>query len=129
MYGLVNKGVQDLVVTKFGKEKWEEIKKKADIDESFVSMNPYPDEITYNLVAAASEVLGLPPDKILETFGEYWITYTAREGYGEMLKLAGDNFSEFVQNLDNLHARVGLSFPKLKPPGFHCTEVTDKWSK
>ena len=115
------------MVTQFGKQKWEEIKKKADIDvESFVSMNPDPDEITYNLVAAASEVLGLPPHKILETFGECWVTYTAREGYGEMLKLAADSFSEFVQNLDNLHARVGLSFPKLKPPGFHCTELTDK---
>ena len=43
-----------------------------------------------------------------------------------MLKLAGDSFSEFLQNLDNLHARLGLSFPKLKPPAFHCTEVTDK---
>ena len=127
MYGLVNKAVQNLIVTQFGKDKWEEVKRKADIDiESFVCMNPYPDEVTYNLVGAASEVLGLPPDKILEAFGEYWTVYTAREGYGEMLKLAGSSFVEFVQNLDSLHARVGLIFPKLKPPKFHCTDVTEE---
>ncbi len=67
MYGLVNKAVQDLIVTQFGNDKWEEIKRKADIGvESFISMNPYPDEVTYNLIRAASEVLGLPPDEILE---------------------------------------------------------------
>lgn len=127
MYGLVNKAVQDLIVTQFGDDKWEEIKKKADIGvESFISMNPYPDEVTYNLIRAASEVLGLPPDEILEAFGEYWTVYTAREGYGEMLKLAGGSFVEFLQNLDNLHARVGLIFPKLKPPKFHCTDVTEE---
>ncbi len=43
-----------------------------------------------------------------------------------MLKLAGDSFVEFLQNLDNLHARVGLIFPKLKPPKFHCTDVTEE---
>lgn len=127
MYGLVNKAVWDLVVTQFGEEKWQEIRQKAGIEvESFVCMNSYPDEVTYNLVGAAGEVLGLSPDKILEAFGEYWITYTAREGYGEMLNLAGGSFVEFVQNLDNLHARVGLSFPKLKPPSFRCTDITEK---
>lgn len=124
MYGLVNKAVQDLVVTQFGKEKWDEIKRKAGIGVEFISMNPYPDEVTYKLVGAASEVLGLPPDKILETFGEYWTVYTGREGYGEMYRLAGSSFVEFLQNLDNLHVRVGMSFPKLKPPSFRCSDIT-----
>ena len=26
--------------------------------------------------------------------------------------------------LDNMHARVGLSFPDLMPPSFRCTDVT-----
>ena len=43
MYGLVNKAVQDLIVTQFGENKWEAIKEEAEIDiESFVSMNAYP---------------------------------------------------------------------------------------
>jgi len=126
MYGLVNKAVQDLVVTQFGQEKWNEIKRKADTGvESFIGMRPYPDEVTYNLVGAASEVLGLPTDKILEAFGEYWILYTAKEGYGELLDMCGSTFVEFLQNMNNLHGRIQLSFPKLKPPVLECSNISD----
>lgn len=126
MYGLVNKAIEGLVCDRFGEDTWQTIKNKAGVDiEAFVSMDAYDDDISYKLVGAASEVLGLPTDKILETFGQYWVLYTAREGYGEMLKMGGDNLCTFLQNLDNLHARVGLSFPKLKPPIFTCTDVKE----
>jgi hypothetical protein len=126
MYGLVNKAVQDLVCTQFGEDTWQAIKRKAGVDEDvFVSMEGYPDEVTYRLVAAASEVLSIPPEKVLEAFGEHWILYTAREGYGDLLKMAGSTFLAFVQNLDMLHARVGMSFPELRPPSFRCSDITD----
>lgn len=126
MYGLVNKAIEDLVCIRFGKESWDAIKRKADMDiEVFVSMDAYPDDVTYKLVGAASEVLGLPAETLLEAFGEYWVLYTGKEGYGEMLKMAGDTLPAFLQNLDSLHARVGLTFPQLKPPSFRCTDVTE----
>ena len=40
-----------------------------------------------------------------------------------MLAMSGDNLCEFLQNLDNLHARVGVIFPQLQPPSFDCTDV------
>lgn len=124
MYGLVNKAVQKLVVTEFGEDKWEAVKRKAGIDaECFVSMRPYPDDMTYKLVAAATEVLGLTAEQILEAFGDYWTLYSAKEGYGELLKTAGGTLVEFLGNLDQLHARVGLSFPEFKPPSFRCSDV------
>ncbi len=127
MYGLVNKAVEDLVVTQFGRHKWDEIKRRAEVSvEAFVGMNSYPDEITYRLVGAASEVLGLPPDKVLEAFGEHWILYTAKEGYGELLDIGGSSFVEFLQNMDNLHGRVQLTFPELKPPTLKCTDIGEK---
>ena len=126
MYGLVNKAVQDLVVTQFGQDKWEAIKEKAGISvDAFLSMKSYPDDITYSLVGAASDILDLTPAQVLEAFGEYWTIYTAKEGYGELLSMSGSSFVEFLQNLDNLHARVGLSFPELKPPSFHCSDLTE----
>ena len=78
MYGLVNKAVVDLVVSKFGQDTWDAIKKKAEVDiDVFVSMEGYPDDITYRLVGAASEILKIPPEAVLEAFGEYWVLYTA----------------------------------------------------
>ena len=126
MYGLVNKAIEELVCARFGEESWEAIRRKADIDvEAFLSMDAYPDDVTYKLVGAASEVLGLSVEALLEAFGEYWVLYTGREGYGEMLKMAGDSLPSFLQNLDNLHAHVGLIFPDLKPPSFRCTDIRE----
>src|SRR5215218_5594687 len=114
MYGLVNKAVVDLVVNKFGEDTWVKIKNKAGVDHDlFVSMDAYPDDITYRLVGAASEVLGIPPAAVLEAFGEWWVLYTAQEGYGPMLDASGKTLREFLENLDALHARVALTMPAL----------------
>ncbi len=127
MYGLVNRGIEELVCTQFGEATWEAIKEKAGLDiDVFISMDPYSDAITYQLVQAASHVLGLTPETILITFGEYWTLYTAKEGYGELLKMTGNTLPEFLRNLDTMHARVGLLYPELRPPSFRCTEISEK---
>jgi hypothetical protein len=126
MYGLVNKAVVDLVVSKFGQDTWNAIKKKAEVDNDvFVSMDAYPDDITYRLVGAASEVLKIPPEAVLEAFGEYWVLYTAAEGYGPMLEASGKTLREFLENLDALHARVAVMMPDLRPPRFRLKPVDD----
>ena len=124
MFGLVNKGLEDMVCSQYGAEIWEEIKSKAEVDiEAFMSMDTYPDDITYRLVDAASVVKNIPVADILEALGRYWILFTATESYGSLMEMAGDNLPEFLQNLDNLHARVGLSFPNLQPPSFLCSDL------
>jgi hypothetical protein len=124
MFGLVNKGLEDMVCGQYGEETWEEIKSKAEVEiEAFISLDAYPDDITYRLVDAASVVMKIPATDILEAFGRYWILFTATEGYGSLMEMAGDNLPEFLQNLDNLHARVGLSFPNLQPPSFLCSDL------
>lgn len=127
MYGLVNKAVMDLVVTNFGDDQWEAIKTKAGVEvDAFISNEGYPDEMTYSLVGAASEVLGLTPDEILVAFGEHWVLKTAVESYGSMMKAGGKTLSEFLVNLPNFHTRVEMIYPNLKPPRFSCSEVTDE---
>ncbi len=127
MYGLVNKAIQDMVCDRFSEETWETIKQKAEIEESvFLSMEAYPDDLTHRLVKAASMVLGLSASDIMQAFGEYWILYTAQEGYGEMMEMSGDNFPDFIQDLDNLHTRVGVIFPQLKPPSFDCSDMEEE---
>ncbi|HYX15529.1 MAG TPA: heme NO-binding domain-containing protein [Nostoc sp.] len=126
MYGLVNKAIQDMVCSRFGEEPWKEIKHKAELDiDVFLNMEGYPDDITHKLVKAASVVLSLSTQEIMQAFGEFWVHYTAQEGYGEMMDMSGDTLPEFLENLDNLHARVGVSFPNLQPPSFECTDMEE----
>ena len=127
MYGLVNKAIEEMVCDRYGEDTWEAIKHKAEVDvDIFINMDSYPDDVTHRLVRAAGEILGLSTETILQAFGEYWILYTAEEGYGELLQASGQNLPIFVQNLDNLHARVGLSFPKLQPPSFQCSDQSEQ---
>lgn len=124
MYGLVNKAVQDLAVAAGGEETWTAIRTRAGLaDPSFVAMEPYDDAVTYRLVQAAAEHFGWAPETVLEAFGEHWITYTAREGYGPLLATMGDTLPAFLGSLDAMHSRIRLTMPALRPPSFVCEEV------
>lgn len=126
MYGLVNKAVEELVVSNFGEEKWRIIKSKAGVDvDVFISNEGYPDELTFSLVDAAAEVLGLPAEDILIAFGEHWVLKTAVKSYGPMMKSGGASLREFLLNLPNFHTRVAMIYPNLEPPRFQCTDVTE----
>jgi Haem-NO-binding len=125
MYGLVNRSIEDLIVSRFGDSTWEKIRLASGVEEEvFLSNESYPDSVTYQLVGAASQVLGMPAAQILEAFGEHWVLKTARESYGAMLDLCGRNLPDFLRNLPNLHSRVILLFPKLQPPRFTVSDAT-----
>jgi hypothetical protein len=126
MYGLVNKAIKDLVEQKFGTATWRRIAAAAGFrNDEFLSMEPYDDDLTYRLVQAGCEELKLQPKDLLDAFGEFWIRYTAAEGYGELLELFGRSFEEFVGNLDAMHSRIALSMPHLKPPSFEFERRAD----
>ena len=126
MYGMVNKAVEEMVISQFDEETWEKIKAKAAIEEEiFISNEAYPDDVTYRLVASASETLGLTSDQVLEAFGIHWVLHTALEGYGELLEAGGTTLPEFLLNLPSFHTRLTLIFPKLDPPTFKIKEFCD----
>ncbi|MEM7205546.1 MAG: heme NO-binding domain-containing protein [Planctomycetota bacterium] len=119
MYGLVNKAIEELICRQHGAAAWRRIVERAGLDDTgFVSMDDYPDSVTYGLVQSASAELDVPGADLLEAFGRHWISYTGREGYGELLDASGRSFDEFLDQLDALHSRVGLTLPNLRPPSF-----------
>jgi hypothetical protein len=126
MHGIVNKAIQGLVTENYGPEVWTKIKAKSQVEaDSFISSEPYPDELTFTLATSASEELGVSVDQVLQSFGEYWILKTGMEHYGPLMKSGGSSFKEFLVNLPNFHSRVMLIFPNVTPPEFQVTDVTD----
>jgi Haem-NO-binding len=124
MYGLVNRAIEQMVCQGHGEETWEKIKLAAGVDvDVFIGNEGYDDAITYQLVGAASAILEVPADQILEGFGRHWILRTAKEGYGYLLDAAGHNLPTFLCNLPTFHTRVKLLYPDLRPPLFECDEV------
>jgi predicted hydrocarbon binding protein len=127
MYGLVNLAVQELICTQFGAEKWQQVCEIAGtLGVSFNRMQAYPDAITYKLVEGVSKALGITADEALCAFGEFWVLYTGRQGYGHLFQIAGSSLLDFLHNLDNLHSRVGQNFTELSPPSFQCEDLDAK---
>lgn len=126
MHGLVNQGVHDLAIQLGGEQLWREIRASAGIDEeTFIGLESYDDEVTWRLVEAASRVLGISTSDVLQAFGRHWILYTARRGYGPIFDTMGRSLTEFLGNLDAMHARLSLSMPDLRPPSFVCEQRND----
>ncbi|KAL7028069.1 hypothetical protein ACKWTF_005710 [Chironomus riparius] len=127
MYGFVNYALELLVLKNFGTEIWETIKRKAEVnmDGQFLVRQIYDDEITYNLVGAAVEVLNIPADSILELFGLTFFDYCQDSGYDKILQVLGATPRDFLQNLDALHDHLGLLYPGMRAPSFRCTEECD----
>ncbi len=126
MYGIVNKSIEELVVTNYGQEKWEDIKAKSDINiEYFISNESYDDDVTFILAETIAQELGVTVDDVLRLFGEWWILHTGKNHYGYMLESGGDNFKTFMLNLPSFHNRVMMMYPKLTPPEFKVSHVED----
>ena len=127
MYGLVNKAIEGMVREAHGEETWDRIRRKAGVDiEVFVSNEPYPDDVTYRLVAAASEVLSAPAQDVLRAFGEYWVLDTAVKAYGPLMRVGGRTLKDFLVYLPRFHVHIQVMFPELRPPEFACENVGEQ---
>ena len=126
MHGLINSAIQSYVVETHGLNTWDHLKLAADCNvDFFISMDSYDDNITYSLVAAAPEVLGVSQGRFLESIGEFWVPYVGKGDYKEIFKMAGSDFISFIQNINNMHSRVMTLMPDLVPPTFTCKNITD----
>ena len=124
MYGMVNQGIQAYVTENLGDAVWNAIAGKAGIvDEEFETMLAYDDDVTYRLVAAASQVLGISATEVLDRFGAYWIGFASDTAVGRLLSFGGETFYEHLHNLNDMHDRIKLSLPHLNPPTFRLEQA------
>lgn len=124
MYGMVNQGIRAYVEGQFGAPSWRKIAADAGVSETgFERLVAYDDADTYALVAAIADHSDLPQDDVLRIFGAYWVDYAQSTGFEKLLRLAGRTFIERLGNLDDLHDRIVLTMPSLKPPSFELEEM------
>lgn len=126
MYGMVNQGIRAYIVENAGEDVWQDIVAEAGLDTSeFETMLAYDDSITYKLVGATSQVLGIAANRVLEAFGEYWIDFSASTAIGKLIAFNGETFVEQLDGLNEMHAKIKVSMPHLNPPSFEVEEQLD----
>ncbi|KAB1156810.1 heme NO-binding domain-containing protein [Flavobacterium luteum] len=126
MYGIVNKAIQELVTENYGEEKWQKILALSAVEEDFfISNEPYDDDITFKLAQAVSLEMNISVKDVLIAFGEWWVVKTTKDKYGTLMESGGATLKDFLLNLPIFHNRVMLIYPKLTPPEFKVSNISD----
>lgn len=126
MYGMVNEGIRTFIETNHGPETWGAICTAAGVERTnFERMASYDDAVTYDLVGAICDHTGLSGAEVLEVFGRFWVDYVGGSSFGNLLKITGKTFVERIEGLDEMHERILISMPHLKPPSFEIEHVNE----
>ena len=126
MKGIINKGIQEMVVAQYGEGAWEEIKNRAGCDEPFFAVSQgYPDEVTLALIEAAAGLTGTPAEDIMVEFGKFVLPNTVKRHYPTFFALAGNSARAFLLNMGRVHEQVTRSMRDASPPRFEYEELPD----
>jgi hypothetical protein len=119
MKGVIIKCLQDLVETKFGKDKWQQIREAAGIQMGTLILvsSDMPDEQALGLLRATEKVLGISSVAAADAFGEHWMTVYAPRIYGAVYRNT-TGAKDFLLKMNDLHRDMVQRFENAKPPRF-----------
>lgn len=119
MYGMIHRGIRQMVIDQSGSDVWGEIEARLGTGpEQFISAQVYDDELTGALLAAVAERLDTTMPECLKSFGRYWIRFAERGSYGAMMDFTGKDIATFIDNLDRMHQAVQVAMPEARVPSF-----------
>ena len=123
MHGLINRAIERFVRDTYGRDTWGEVTAKAELEcAEFESMLTYEDEVTDQVLDAASTVLDKPREEVLEDIGTYLVSHPKVEALRRLLRFGGVNFTEFLHSLDDLPGRARLAVANLDMPDLELRE-------
>jgi hypothetical protein len=119
MKGVVPICLSELVVKKFGNEKWIAVLQAAGLPKntSYLPQENVEDASVMKLVQATCSVLSLTPTAAAEAFGEYWCCTYAPRIYAAYYSGAR-TAKEFLLRMKDVHDKVTRTIPDARPPVF-----------
>lgn len=119
MYGMIHRGVREMVISDFGEAAWDEAASSIGVDlEHLVSMATYSDDITIAILQRVSILYGISFDQLIRKFGQFWIVFVQRNAYGAMMDFVGSDLVTFINNLNRMHQAVQSAMPDADLPIF-----------
>lgn len=123
MHGLINKTLQGFVTDTYGRELWIAAAEQVQMDSPEIeAMLHYPDDLTFDLLAALSSKLDKDQDSLLEDIGTYLVSHPNVERLRRLLRFGGVTFVEFLHSLDDLPDRARLAVSDLEIPSLELRE-------
>ncbi len=126
MKGTIVNCLKDLVVSKFGKEKWEKSLEDAGINKtaSFLATADVDDSAVMAVVQAVCKNLGLTLEQAADAFGDYWVNVYAQKIYRPYFK--PKTAKDFLLNMDIVHISMTKTMENARPPRFTYEWEDDK---
>ncbi len=127
MKGTILKCLGELVVSKFGKEVWEESLFEAGLPKHqiFLAISDIDDGVTVKVVQAVCKSLDITLEQAADAFGDYWVNVYSQMMYGVYYKKF-NNSKDFLLNMDNVHISMTKMMKNAKPPRFEYDWVDNK---
>ena len=129
MKGTITKCLMELVDTKFGRERWKEVVRDAEIDAQTevllgMSTSDIDDAAAGRLLESTARVLGFPLQAACDAFGEYWCCVYAPRVYAVTVEKWRDARTALL-GLDEVHVRVTATMKDARPPRFDYKWLDD----
>lgn len=117
MKGVIIVCLKELVCSKFGEEKWNEIMENSDSKGViFLAGADIEDSKALSMVDATCKVLNISLTQAADAFGDYWVSTYAKKMYSGYYKPT--TAKDFLLQMDDVHVRLTKSIPNAKPPRF-----------
>lgn len=127
MKGVIPSCLKELVVNKFGKDKWESALAMAGLDKttSFLPTHDVDDAGVLKVVESVCKVLDLSLPQAADAFGEYWVCTYAPQIYKPYYQKA-TSAKEFLLKMDDVHRLTTENIPNAQPPRFEYKWIDEK---
>ncbi|XP_063237743.1 soluble guanylate cyclase 88E [Bacillus rossius redtenbacheri] len=125
MYGLLLENLAEFIRQAYGEDKWEEIRRQAQVEQpSFSVHQVYPENLIPRLANKAMQVLDITEQEFFDQMGVYFVGFVSQYGYDRVLSVLGRHMRDFLNGLDNLHEYLKFSYPRMRAPSFICENET-----
>lgn len=127
MKGTIVKCLEELVVSQFGKDKWEKSLEDVGLKKNtmFFTVSDVEDAQVMKVVGAVCTNLGITLPQAADAFGDYWVNTYAQKLYGQFFQ-KHKSAKDFMLDMDNVHINMTKTMKDAKPPRFKYEWKNDK---
>lgn len=127
MKGTIVRCLEELVVTQFGQDKWEQCLQDVGLKAStvFLPMSDIPDEQVAELTQAVCNTLGITLSQAADAFGDYWVNVYCQKMYPMYFERKATS-RDFLLDMDNVHVQMTRAMERARPPRFDYEWKNDK---
>lgn len=127
MKGTIVNCLQELVVEKFGKDKWEKSLEDAGISKNtmFLPFAEVDDPTIMKVIQAVCKNLGITFEQVADAFGDYWVNVYSQRVYPHFY-VGHKTAKDLLLAMDSVHVIVTKTMENARPPRFSYEWEDDK---